>query len=73
MGVHFAHPGFGVVFRLDKHGGDAEKRDERLYDEWYDRARVAVRKIAADPAYAGLALDESDYEPLTAARIDEEV
>jgi hypothetical protein len=73
MGVRFEHPGFGVAFRLDEHGGEAETRDAKLYDEWYDRARKAVREIAADPAFAGIAIDESDYEPLTADRVDEEV
>lgn len=73
MGVRFEHPGFGVAFRLDEHGGDTESRDARLYDEWYDRARHAVREIAADPKYAEIALDEVDYAPLTADRVDEEI
>jgi hypothetical protein len=67
MSVRYEHPGFGVAFRLDEHGGDAEIRDAKLYDEWYDKARKAVREIAAEPAYAGMALDEADYEPITKA------
>lgn len=73
MAVRYEHPGFGVVFKLDEHGGEREVRDAKLYDEWYDRARKAVREIAAEPAYREIAADESDYAPLTADRIDEEI
>jgi hypothetical protein len=42
--------------QLDEHGGEKEKRDQRLWDELEAECTAAVRKIATDPKYADLTL-----------------
>lgn len=62
MGWSFRHPGFGLVCRLDEHGGDAEERDEALYLELNARITAAIAAIVTEPRYAPIVVEYSQPE-----------
>lgn len=63
MSWSFRHE-FGVTFRLDEHGGDAEERHEALYERCIAQMAKAVADIASDCEYAEIVVEYPRQEPV---------
>ena len=71
MSVETRRPDFGIVFFLNRGGGDKEERSDSLYAECYERMKAAVIQVASDPKYAEIEpRDESGGYELITRRAD---
>lgn len=61
MGWECRESGFTVTLRLDSHGGDRERADEKLAEELDRRLREAVLSVISEPQYASILLFDPEY------------